>query len=382
MKDVSCKTLKFMLIAASVITLTGCLENGDTVVEQGSEIDIVPTQDPSTVVCNPFEEGDETSANQGIVAHLKYLTDDQPRYSTVVDYMAFAHAVNEVDLFFNSINIATRPFDRGFMTQSGATILTPEGDTLYEYFALSFRGRMHLGGETPPGDYQMAILSDDGAILRMDTGSGMTTIVDNDGTHPTRMGCATQPVHFGHGQKIPFELDYYQGPRFHIAMMVLWRPWPSGGPADVQCGKEGNSMYFDSTQDPPTPQPAFNNLIARGWSVMDASSYSLPADEGDPGSNPCNAPAPVIFNFEQISVTTTSATLSWKTDIPATSQIIYTNQATGVTGETLADSLLSTDHVITVSGLTPNSIYTMKAVSASSSGRSTESSALVVRTRR
>lgn len=67
----------------------------------------------------------------------------------------------------------------------------------------------------PEGDYQIALLADDGAVLQAsDTGAGFTTLIDNDGTHPTKMACASRTVHMSRDSRIPIKLDYYQGPRY------------------------------------------------------------------------------------------------------------------------------------------------------------------------
>lgn len=363
------------------LTLSACIlpdqgEESETIVDI-VEPDEIP--DPSTYVCDPFSDEQGQTRNQGIKGNLYYLTNDQPEYSSVNDYLNFGHFVEGVDLFFNQLHIPTRPFDRGFTTMSGHTVTTVNGDTLYEWFALHFQGRISKG-ESQPGAYQFAILSDDGAIMKIDRGNGLEEFINNDGNHPTRMACASEPLYLGNGDKLPFTLDFHQGPRYHIALMLLWRPWPEDNKwKDTMCGKEGNDLFFDSTKNPPAPQAAYQGLLARGWEPVPTINYYLPeANE----ASPCNEPAPVISNFRIVSVTSDSVTVGWTTDRPATSLAYYRrlSESSYIPGP--ESTVYETVHFVTITGLTPNTDYGLRAVSRSTSGLGTESGEITVRTRR
>lgn len=357
---------------------SGCLILEGSGTESGTIADMVPLN-PDAYSCSPLDEGQtELPPSYGVYGQLYYLTPSQPRYTSVVDYFTNGTQVSDLELFLNQVYIPTRPFDRGFVTAAGTTITNEQGDTLYEYFAMNLRGRL-ARGSLPPGRYQMALLSDDGSILSMDTGSGMVQVVNNDGQHPTRMGCAMTAIELGDAP-IPYELLYNQGPRFHIALTWMIRPWPADeNPNDVQCGLQGNAMYFDSTQDPPAPQPAYNNLLARGWMPLAPENYLLPLDKV---KNPCAVQAPVISNVVVSSILSTSVTLTWDTDIGSTSQVLYRPSAGSVFSATSEVNGNSVHHMVTVTGLLPNTNYNLKAVSKSFSGQSSESAELAVRTRR
>jgi len=194
----------------------------------------------------------------------------------------------DVELFLNQLNVPTRPFNQGFVTQDGTQLLTPKGDTLYEYFALQLETVLKLSYSDSPGYYQFGILADDGAVLYIDeqNNGNFAKIVDDDGTHPTRMGCAPRAIYFDQNTRIPARINYYQGPRYHIASMLMWRKVDSATASlsEVQCGQEGNSMYFDSTVTPSKAQPAYLAMLSRGWHVLNPSNYLLP-DGLD--KNPC-----------------------------------------------------------------------------------------------
>lgn len=383
--------LIWVFFLTTLFTTTSCLLLPDNGSEQDTVVDVQPDPadiDPDTYSCNQL--GGETTPlprEQGVRGALYYLDSTQPHYNRVADYFTYGTFAQGIDsltglstnivLYFNQIFVPTRPFDRGFTTQSGHTLQTVEGNTLYEYFAIRHEGRLQLGSK-PEGLYQFAILSDDGSVLSMDFGSGFQTIVNNDGNHPTRFGCATASVQMQSADQIPFILDYYQGPRYHIALILMWRPW-SISAADPFCGVQGNSFYFNSTTNPPTPSANYNALLSRGWEPLQPENYLLPA-AGQ--TNPCNEPAPVITNFQIVSIASTSVTLSWTTDIAATSQVIY-RLASGVTEATTLDTgQYFTSHSVTVTGLASNTDYVLRAHSASSSGLSSDSAPLTVRTRR
>jgi hypothetical protein len=337
---------------------------------------------------------------QGIRGTLYYRGLSQPRFYNVADYFNSGTRVQATDtgtgyltdlvLFFNQIYIPTRPFDRGFITQGGQEILTDNGDSLYEYFAVRHEGRLQLAANQVPGLYQLAILSDDGAVMNMDFGSGSQEIINNDGDHPTRMGCAVAPVEFKAGDKIPYVLDYYQGPRYHISLVLMMRPWPMSSadptqPASVEeardafCGVQGNSFYFNSAANPPEPTANYAAMLTRGWAPLAPENYLLPETDA---VNPCNEPAPVISALRVTSITNNSITLAWDTDRAATSQIFYRRSVDTVEDATTPDGVMRTQHSVTVTGLTSNTDYVVRGSSASGSGLTTDSINLTIRTRR
>ena len=372
----------------AVLALSGCLQ--DKVEEGGTEVDITPpgseqpTPDPATYVCNPLDDGSGAQdSDQGVHGELFYVPPGGPQYSSVSDYINHATPV-PVDLYFNQLFIPTRPFDRGFVTQSGITLTAGDGvTTLYEWFGIRFEGNLQLAPAQAAGNYQLAVLSDDGAVLSVGASDSALELINNDGWTPTRMRCATAPVSLAAGQRLPFTLDYFQGPRYHIALIMMWRPWPAS-PADVNdplCDRSGNNFWFDSNQNPPAPTNNYNALLARGWTVVAPENLVLPGAQEE---NPCNAPAPVLSGLSVGSVGSTTATVSWLTDIPATSQVVVTEVATGAVSfvPTPENPNLILVHSVPVSGLKTNTQYRVAARSKSSSGLSADSNEVIFRTAR
>lgn len=108
-----------------------------------------------------------------------------------------------------AIDIPDREFDVGFPGL---------GTDLVEWFAIRFSGFMDID---TLGEYGFRVCSDDGSILRMNTDSGLTAVVNNDGLHSFR--CAEGTIEIS-ATPVYFELDYYQGPRNRIGLQFFWQP--------------------------------------------------------------------------------------------------------------------------------------------------------------
>lgn len=381
-----------LVLAASLFLLTACEEQG-SINEDGNEV-IWPApaeaRDPNTYICDPvvdpdLNQGISTSSRAGLLAQLYYLAPEAPRYTSVHSYIELGLTFEDVDIYFNQLNLPTRPFDRGFTTESGITLTTPSGDTLYEWFALEFHGQLKLRPDQPEGAYQLALLADDGAVLDIDLdGDGeYEPWINNDGTHPTKMGCATQAIEFSQETRYNIRLRYFQGPRYHISLVAMMRPWPAGNPtgSDPRCGQSGNSLFFDSTKSPPQPMPAYLELLTRGWEVLQTENYELPESEEE---NPCVEPEPVAPLMSVVTITNIgriSARVNWSTNIPATSQVEILDVLSGVTTISPLSTALTTTHAVDLTGLAANRLYRVTAIS-SSSGLQSRSTTVDFRTAR
>ena len=377
------------LSLVGVFLLSGCLNEGSgsedatQVVADPGTVAPPPLTSPERTVCDPFNSG-ASAQDRGLVGNLLYLTDDQPRYSKINDYLDNATPIQST-LYFDRIFVPTRAFDLGFYTQAGELVLNNNDEPIYEYFALRLESQLTLAANEQPGWYQLAILSDDGAVLSEKNADGsLTTIVDNDGNTPTRMGCAVESIYMDYGTKKDIVLSYFQGPRYHIALTVMWRPLPVGDdPAalvsDIECGRRGNSRYFDSTKVPSEPTSTFYELLERQWKPLDNENYYFPVQ----ASNPCAVEDPLLLtNFGITSSTRTDVSVSWTTSLAASSQVEIKNINTGVIVQSTLDPSLKTSHLVTYSGLLSNTLYSIKGLSVSSDGQSTESSESAFRTPR
>lgn len=250
------------------------------------------TPAPATpVVCNPFgNAGGGLEANHGLVGQLWYAPGYYGDFSHVEDFEDLGIKVS-TPLYFDQLNVPTRLFKEGFQASDGSLITTAKGDSVIDYFALRFDSVIQLSPNEKPGWYQFAILSDDGSVVRIGDSDDSRLLINNDGHHASRLGCADRGVWFNGDTRRPIRIDYFQGERYHMALVLLWRRLPEfdSCPYDPACGREGNDEFFDANYAPSKPEPTWIHMLARGWSVVGADNFVLP---GEAATNPCPNPAP------------------------------------------------------------------------------------------
>ena len=318
------------------------------------------------LVCDPFDPGSNPEeTNKGLRTEIFYREASQPKWTSVNSYIEKGTKSSKT-LFFSDLNVPTRLFSEGFPTESGGIVENDQGDPLFEYFALKTETSLKLGSDDEPGLYEFAVLSDDGFVWTYRDKDGVyKTLVDNDGNNPTRMGCGVATIEMTKETEIIMEMRYYQGPRYHIAHVPMWRKVEesSGRVGESECGKAGNSRYFDPNNNS-KPTNVYKGLLQRGWKPLDSENYFLPAVAL---FNPCvTGVAPVISgmdvneSFEGVGVLVT-----WNTDIPATSQVRIVNVATGVEQLTTSDNFLRTSHQVLIENLEQGQQYLLQAVSVS-----------------
>jgi len=130
-----------------------------------------------------------------------------------------------------NLDVPVREYTKGFPT--------PEMQTVVENFAVRFRGVLAVD---TPGKYTFWLLSDDGSKLYIDD----TLVIDNDGIHGITRNKGRKDLsentqvswHFdGHFMDMgkrgsmelaagthPFEIQYFQGPRYEIALQWFYQP--------------------------------------------------------------------------------------------------------------------------------------------------------------
>jgi len=364
---------RFIQLAILPFLLIGCLtaKNG-----QVSETTNNPEQGPlavfnanvyplNKVVCDPFDPG-QPGPNDGLIAQLYYRGQGQDRWYKTSDYISFGQK-SQKNIFFSSLNVPTRIFSLGFPTETGSSIQNDAGVVLDEYFALSFSSILKLSANDEEGDYQLAILSDDGAMMYVrDTNGQYQEVVSNDGDHPTRLGCG-QTITMNYDTELVVKLNYYQGPRQHISLIPMWRKVTSSSLPESRCGQSGNGLFFDSNNHS-VPQPAYNELLQRGWKPIDAANWNLPAFAI---FNPCTqGTVPTLSQFVVLSSIEGAFSASFQTNIPTTGQLLFKNLSTGEEILTTASNRLLVKHDITILsvtdiGLKLGDTYTVQAIAIS-----------------
>ena len=323
------------------------------------------------LVCDPLGGGSpQPQSNAGLQAELYWINPlTQPHYTNVSDYITYG-LKSDKTLFFSQLNVPTRMFSLGFPLEAGGSVSDDSNNKLIEYFALRFKTVLKLNPDQPEGLYEFAVLSDDGTIVKMRNENGdYVELVNNDGTHPSRFGCGSQYVDMKRDTEKLLQIDYYQGPKYHISAIMMMRKVQTAANGsiirDSACGTSGNNLFFDPNNNS-APQAAYNALLSRGWTPLNAKNYSLPVQAL---FNPCMAGiAPVITNFHIVERSDTSVWLEWNTDIPATSQVLYRIANSNNLQLTNSDNVLkTTKHTVVIDGLTAGALYEMQAVSISES---------------
>lgn len=107
-------------------------------------------------------------------------------------------------IYTKVLDVPERSFDSGF----------PGVTDRFEWFAIRYTGTFQVENE---GEYNFRLVSDDGSRLFID---GNKTI-DNDGTHPAQS--VSGNVFLGRGAH-QIEVNYFQGPRYYVALQLFWTP--------------------------------------------------------------------------------------------------------------------------------------------------------------
>ena len=242
------------------------------------------------MVCDPF--GGNGDKKHGLKGSLHYFNDSEVAdksnlpYKGVADFFTKGHNAN-VDLYMSYLYTPTRAFSSGFATTDGTILQKSDGGKLFEYFGINMKGGIQLVTGAPKKKYQFAILSDDGAKLYITTKNGSVEtrnlVVDNDGDHPTKFRVARAPIELSSTDRLKIEVQYYQGPRHHISLILLWREWNDSNWLDPKDGISSNESWFDSSVVPSKPKENWLDIIKR-WSVVPSDVLYIENN----GTNPCN----------------------------------------------------------------------------------------------
>lgn len=185
--------------------------------------------DGHSIICDPFSVGSKCSAEAGgpgLMGNIYYLTSDvysaDLRSALLADYFKFGVKVDN-RIILSELNIPRRDFSAGFpagVDTDGRTIYVKDskGNTLIEYFALKLEGNI-LVDAAAEGSYQFALVSDDGSSLSIDG----IKVIDNDGIHSMMRSESKSLVELNRSIKYPINVNYFQGPRVEIGLLMYWR---------------------------------------------------------------------------------------------------------------------------------------------------------------
>lgn len=158
--------------------------------------------------------GGKVDPGHGLLGNVVALVPDTPMLPGFPDACSDPTVLNTSDypcpyttILVPNLNLPVRSFDMGFPGL---------GAMLVEWFAISFTGYLDVPAD---GTYAFQLCSDDGSKLLIDPGTGLSTVVDDDGVHG--MQCQTGSIDLTVGLH-PIRVDYFQGPRTEIGLTLEW----------------------------------------------------------------------------------------------------------------------------------------------------------------
>jgi hypothetical protein len=176
----------------------------------------------------------------------------------IESYLAQSGWVTQ-QVLLTDLYVPTRFFQLGFPAPDLSGGILP----VKSFFVIDGKGFFKLDPTDTEGDYQFAVIADDGAKLKLGNAlnsspNSFLTIDDqkpagvNGGcleqTQSAHMSCTAdwsdqsaakvQTLHVKPGQLVPIDFQYWQGPGNGISMMAFYRKADSLNPLDAACGKE------------------------------------------------------------------------------------------------------------------------------------------------
>lgn len=196
------------------------------------------------LICDPFASSANSSCGNeappttdptvrhGLIGNIFYLdpTSAGLESKKVEDYLNQGSRIPQ-RVLLTQFDIHPVSFSLGFPTSKGP-LMNPFGEVLIEWFALDLGGFFRLGPDDQEGFYQLALATDDGSKLEING----TLEIDNDAIHSYRFKCS-RLIYFEKDKDYDLRLKYFQGPRYEIALRLLWR---AQSKSSLPCNETGN----------------------------------------------------------------------------------------------------------------------------------------------
>jgi outer membrane protein OmpA-like peptidoglycan-associated protein len=162
---------------------------------------------------------------------LVYLPEDAAKLPD------FSKLPSKGTLYATKLDVPERDFKKGF----------PGVSNRFEWFALDYKGSFSA---PVAGDYGFSLESDDGSKLLIDG----KLVIDNDGQHSTEEAEGKATLAAG---PHAIEVQYFQGPRYGIALMLQWKPpgqkdfivFQAGKAAPAEIKERGGAVRITLSSD-------------------------------------------------------------------------------------------------------------------------------------
>ncbi len=249
--------------------------------------EVVENEPEGSMVCDPLNgEGSDSSIKLGY-GLTGVLYDGNGGAVSRFEDLLQKGVVLDKSVYLSQLFIPTRKFDEGFQSTDGALLMNSQNEALIENFGLDLSSELALSASDGPGYYEIALIADDGVGMDAD----QQNIIQADILTPSKMSCAKMLVRMEAGKNLPISVRYFQGPRYHIALVMLWRKVkelsdgkdnliPSDGPKEANCGASGNYFFFNPDANS-KPSQAYLDLLNPAkrsipWNVVKLENFKLP----------------------------------------------------------------------------------------------------------
>lgn len=243
-------------------------------------------------ICEPMkEDGEEIVEGYGLAGKLY---DGAPNKIQHFSELLEKGKLLDGVIYMSKLNVPTRKFEKGFPREDGTMVMNSMGQVLMENFGIEFSGSLSLLPEDGDGYYEIGVISDDGSVLDVEADGKMVSIISGDHTTPSKFFCSNNLVRMEAGKPVPMRLRYFQGPRYHIALIMMWRKVQSlEGSSEsliknqvkqpikeTRCGIAGNKFFFDPDSNS-QPQMEYLDLFDPKkreipWKIIQHRNFKLP----------------------------------------------------------------------------------------------------------
>ena len=280
---------------ATAASAAGGASGGAPVVIPPPPVVVTPPPPSDKDICEPLkEEGEEIVLGYGLAGKLY---DGAPhKINNFGELLSKGKALDGI-IYMSNLNIPTRKFDRGFPRENGTMVMNGMGQVLIENFGIEFTGSLNLMAGDEEGYYEIGLIADDGVSLDMNKGplpEDLKNIIDADHTTPTKFSCSKLLVRMEKDKPMPLRLRYFQGPRYHIALIMTWRKVEGLDASndnfiksqlknpikETRCGIAGNKFFFDPDSNS-HPQMEYRDMLdpakrAVPWKIVNHKNLKLP----------------------------------------------------------------------------------------------------------
>lgn len=221
---------------------------------------------PQELICNPLGNGPtdpstpidpiKNAHELGLIANLY---EGQYGWGSLDRYFVEGYK-HPTPIYFSNFNVTPRSFSEGFNFSDSEFLKNKAGNRLIEWFAIEAKGQLALPESAAEGYYHITTISDDGIEVKINN----KAIISHKGTHAPAVDCANDLVKLTKDEAAEFQLRYFQGPRYQIALMTFIKKVedPSLFNKKEACLEKGNA----------------ESLKKLGYTVIAPQWFKLPAN--------------------------------------------------------------------------------------------------------